>query len=70
MPDLYHRALPAEAYHWLLIHCRAFLKQREDKESDLSKDGSGIFKDPLMDTVYGQVKPLILTRRAGYAAAK
>ncbi len=31
------------------------MKQREEKDSDLSKDGSGIFKDPLMDTVYGQV---------------
>ena len=35
---------------------RAFLKQREDQESDLSKDSAGIFKDPLMDTVYGQVQ--------------
>ena len=41
--------------------CRAFLKQREAQDSDLSKDGSGIFKDPLMDTVYGQV-PLALLK--------
>eukprot|EP00291_Cryptomonas_curvata_P008132 CAMPEP_0172187852 /NCGR_PEP_ID=MMETSP1050-20130122/21580_1 /TAXON_ID=233186 /ORGANISM="Cryptomonas curvata, Strain CCAP979/52" /LENGTH=241 /DNA_ID=CAMNT_0012862245 /DNA_START=201 /DNA_END=922 /DNA_ORIENTATION=+ len=45
---------------------RAFLKQREEHDSDLLKDGSGIFKDPLMDTVYGQCTSS--TRAAALAA--